>query len=248
MTDLLLMLLIGAGPVAGTSPPSAAAAVDATLTVRLPAGRATYAIGELIPLELEFRGQADADYCFSTTPADRLRSMGRERYAVTPAEGVDDPLSEYFSSVGVAGSVLSGWHPLDGTPLVLRVHLNEWVRFTRPGDYRLVLTSSRLERYSRRPAPPVVSEPVALRIEPATPEWVADEAARAVADAEGAGQEARSHAVSILRHLGTRTAALALVGLYGAGGEQLRFDVTAGLVASPYRAEVVKAMEARIDA
>ena len=108
--------------------------VDATLTVRLSAGKSTYATGELIPLELEFRGRADADYYFSTSSADRLRSMGRERSAVTPTVGVDDPLSEYFSSVGVVGSVVSGWHPLDGTPLVLRACLNDWVRFTRPGD------------------------------------------------------------------------------------------------------------------
>ena len=39
----------------------ALAKVDATLTVRLSAGKSTYAMGELIPLELEFRGRAGPD-------------------------------------------------------------------------------------------------------------------------------------------------------------------------------------------
>jgi hypothetical protein len=38
------------GPSAGTEP--AHSAVDATLTVRLTAGKSTYAMGEIIPLEL----------------------------------------------------------------------------------------------------------------------------------------------------------------------------------------------------
>jgi hypothetical protein len=242
---LAVAWLFGVAASSGPPPPPR---VDATLDVRLAAGKSTYATGELIPLALEFRGHADPDYYFSTVSGDRLGSMGHERYAVTPADAVDDPLSDYFASVGVVGSVLSGWHPLDRTPLVVRSHLNEWVRFKRPGDYRLVVTSTRLERYSRRPAPPVVSEPVVLRIEAATPQWADAEAARAVSSLEGAGPESSREAISILRHLGTRQAALALVSHYGAGGDRSRLDVTAGLVASPWRAEVVRAMEARVDA
>ncbi len=236
----------GAVPVGGESSPLVPG--DASLTVRLAAGKSVYAIGELIPLDLEFRGRADADYYFSTGMYDRSGRMGIERYAITPAGGSDDPLTEYFSSVGIIGGGFSGWHPLDGSPFVLRVHLNEWVRFTRPGDYRLVVSSSRLERYSRRPAPPVVSKPVALRIEPVAPDWAAAEAARAVADVESGRPERLRHGVLTLRHLGTREAALALVSHYGAGDGSSRFDVSAGLVASPHRADIVEAMEARIDA
>jgi hypothetical protein len=235
-----------AAPVGGD--PSPPVPVDASLTVRLAAGKSVYALGELIPLELEFRGRADADYYLSTGMYDRSGRTGVERYAITPAGGSDDPLAEFFSSVGIVGGGFSGWQPLDGSPLVLRVHLNDWVRFTRPGDYRLVVSSSRLERNSRRPVPPVVSEPVALRIAPSAPDWAGAEAARAVADVESGRPERLRHGVTILRHLGTREAALALVRHYGVGGDALRFDVQAGLVASPYRADVVKAMEARVGA
>ena len=224
-----------------------APAVEATLTLRLNAGRSTYRIGELIPLELEFRGHAGPDHYFSTASYDRSGRMRFERYRITPPGGSDDPLLEYFSSVGSIGGGLSSWHPLDGSPFVLRVHLNEWVRFTRPGDYRLVVESARLRRYSRQPAPPVVSAPVALHVRRATPGWAAAEVARAVAALEGRGPGTPEEAATTLRHLGTREAALALVSHYGAGGGDLRFDWLAGLVASPHRPEVVKAMEARVD-
>ena len=72
-------------------------------------------------------------------------------------------------------------------PSSLRVHLNEWVRFTKPGTYRLVVESTRLERYSREPAPAVVSRPITLHVETATPEWAAAEVARADRGPRGAG-------------------------------------------------------------
>lgn len=227
---------------------SAPTPVDATLSVRLAAGKSSYAIGELIPLGLEFRGRADPDFYFSTATYDRSGRMGQERYTITPGGGGYDPLAEYFSSVGILGGGLSGWHALDGRPFVLRAHLNEWVRFTRPGTYQLVVTSSRLERYSRQAAPTLVSNPVALRVEAATPEWAAAEVARAVAAVDRSRPGGLEGGVTILRHLGTKDAALTLVSRYGAGGPGLRFDWLAGLVASPHRGEIVEAMEARVDA
>jgi len=245
MTGLLLTLLIGVGPSLAASP--ASTTVDAALTVRLPARKSTFAMGEIIPLELEFCGRAGPDYYFSTATGDRL-ALSRERYEVTPAGGSDDPMAELLSSVGIAGSVLSGWHPLDGSPLILRVHLNQWVRFTKPGSYRLVVQSTRLERYSREPAPTLTSGPVTLDIETAKPEWAAAEMARAVAALDGRGPLTPREGAAILQHLGTKEAALALVSHYGTGGRERHLEWLAGLVASSYRAEIVKAMEARVDA
>ena len=107
-----LCALLAAGAAAASSGASSSAptAVDATLNVCLTAGKPIYAIGELIPLELELRGRAGPDYFFSTATGDRL-GLGLERYGVTPAGGSDDPMAELRSSVGVVGSVLSGWHP-----------------------------------------------------------------------------------------------------------------------------------------
>jgi hypothetical protein len=205
-----------------------AAAVNAALTVRLEAGKTTYAVGELVPLELEFRGQADPDHYFSTASYEGLGRMSPERCRIEPEAGWVDPLADYVSSAGIVGSIASSWHPLDGTPLVLRAHLNEWVRFTKPGDYRLVVESRRLERYSRQPAPTLTSAPVTLRIVAASPEWAAVELKRARDAIDGHGAATPREAVTILRHLGTRGAALALVRFYGAGGPRLAFDWSAG--------------------
>lgn len=59
----IALVALGGTASAGTelapSPP-----VDAALTVGL-TGKSTYAMGEIIPLELEFRGRAGPDYFFS---------------------------------------------------------------------------------------------------------------------------------------------------------------------------------------
>ena len=198
----LVALVLAAGTLGAT--PQAPPDVSATLTVRLAADKSTYALGELIPLELEFRGRAGPDWNFNTMGDGLWREP--ERYVVTPAGGHDDPFAEYFSSVGIVGGVLSGWHPLDGTPFVVRTRLNDRVRFTKPGDYWLVVESSRLERYSRKPAPALVSNPVALHVRAASPRWAAAELARAVAAVEGGRVE---EGAAVLRHLGTKGAAIA---------------------------------------
>ena len=249
MSPLSWLLALAASLAAGgaNDAPDSPTSVDATLTVRLVADKSTYAVGELIPVELEFRGHAGPDYHFTTASYDRSGRPGLERYVVTPRGGSDDPLADHFASFGSVGGGLSGWAALDGTPFVVRGCLNEWVRFTRPGRYQLVVESRRLRRYSGGAAPVVVSSPVALRIEPAPPEWAAEQTARAVDRLGGNGEE-RQQAVTVLRHLGTRDAALALVQHYGEGGDALRFDWFAGIVASPFRQDVVSAMEARLDA
>jgi hypothetical protein len=243
-----VILAVTAAPVASQAPSDP---VDAVLAVRLAAGKSTYAVGELIPLELEFRGQAEPDWYFATRNYDPSGRMITEQYVITPIPGVADPLAEYYASFGGPGGGLGGWQPLDGHPFLLSVDLNDWVRFTRPGDYRLVVTSHRLERHSGRPAPELVSRPVALHIEPARPEWATAEASRAIEAIESGQWDALRRGIAILRHLGTREAALALVRFYGAGGTGSSFEAfagLAGLVASPYRKDVVEAMESRIDA
>jgi hypothetical protein len=216
--SLAIALVVLGGIASAGTEPDPRPAVDAALTVRLTAGKSTYAMGEIIPLELEFRGRAGPDYYFSTATGDRLGG-GRERYEVAPAGGSDDPMAEFLSSVGIVGSIPSGWHPLDGSPFVVRVHLNEWVRFTKPGSYRLSIESTRLDRYSREPAPTLTSSPLTLRIETPTPEWAAAEVGRAVAALEGRGPGTAREGAAILRHLGTKDAAIALASHYGVGGD-----------------------------
>jgi hypothetical protein len=220
--------------------------VTASLTVTVADGRSTFAPGELIPLELVFRREGDFDYYISAETRDWSGRLDIEQYIVTPSQGTEDPLAEYLEGVpGPDGSRLRDMSPRQGSPFTLRVHLNEWVRFTQPGTYELVVTSRRLRRHSGQPAPELRSEPVTLRIEPAPDGWYEKEFARAEAAITSGDPEQAQTGMAILRHLGTRDAALALVRHYSAA--QSRFDLFAGLVASPYRADIVEAMEARLD-
>jgi hypothetical protein len=241
-----LEVVVTAAASAAQSPP--VAPVEASLTVRLATAASTFAAGGLIPLELEFRGTAGPDYYFSTVRLTRWSPVS-EQFLVTPADGAEDPHAEWQAwGGGIVGSLLSSRHPLDGTPFVVRAYLNDWVRFTRPGTYELIVTSPRLERHSRRPAPELRSNPVRLRIEPATPAWAAAELDRALAERADPDPGTVRHGTTVLRHLGTRAAALALVAAYGDRDLADRTDVRAALASSAFRAEIVRAMEVQVDA
>jgi hypothetical protein len=138
------------------------AASSGTLTVRLAAGTSVYQIGEAIPLELEFRVVADARHIFIAATYDRSGRMPYETYEVTPREGWSDPQPALFRR-SIMGGLFTP-HPLDGTPWRLKVTLNDWVRFSSAGTYRLVVRSGRVSG----PAPPKLeSDPIELTIVPA---------------------------------------------------------------------------------
>jgi hypothetical protein len=220
----------------------------ASLEVRLPAGKAEYHVGEEIPLDLVFRGTGDKDYYFSTAGCGFFGRFGwTEKVTVTPSDSIDDPLADLFSSGGYAGSCLSSWRALDDTPLVIRVSMNDAVRFTRPGTYNVVVSSTRLGRYSRQPAPVLTSAPVVLTIAPMDDAWAAAEVDRAGALIDRGDPADVRHGSAMLRYLGTQAAALALVDRYDAIAKCDVSEVTAGLVSSSHRAFIVRQMEARVD-
>ncbi|MEO7191351.1 MAG: hypothetical protein ABI051_09875 [Vicinamibacterales bacterium] len=244
----LVALLMTIAAVASTGPvPHAQDAVTASVVVRLAAGKSTYFIGEAVPLDLEFRGTASADYFFSTGTCGEL-GTSREQVVVTPAAGIEDAAAGLrFLLGGSVVSCLSGWHPLNGTPLVIHAWLNDAVRFVRAGTYRVVISSMRPERYSRQPVPPMLSTPVDLTIVPTDESWAASETERARSLIDRAGSEQIHEGARILRYLGTEAAAAALVDRYDATANVDLEAVIAGLVLSPHRAAAMARMEARLD-
>lgn len=223
------------------------ATVEASLQVRLVSERTTFALGERVPLELEFRGTGGREYGFSTWGFGGTARSHTETYVVTPEDGVDDPLAEYEASMsGVIGTGIMSWHPLDGTPFRRQVVLNEWVRFRRPGVFRLLVTSERLQRKGV-PAEVLTSNALVLRIVAPPIGWAESERVRALRLMDAGTPDGVQEGLAILRHLGSRDAALALVARHGAGGDERAFDVLTGLVASPWRADIIKTMEARLD-
>jgi hypothetical protein len=245
-----LFFLAIATSAAMQSPPATPSSerVAASFVVRLSAGKSTYYLGEEIPLELEFRGTADKDYYFSNEACGFFgRLFWPERATVTPSTGTEDPLADLFSSGGYGGSCPFSWHALDGTALVIRASLNDVTRFTRPGSYSVVLSSTRLGRYSRAPSPALTSEPVHLTIMPIDDAWANDEVIRAI-DLIGRDDAANvRRGAAILRYLGTESAARALVDHFDEIAKVDSGEVSAGLISSPHREEIVQQMEAKLD-
>src|SRR5947199_9186233 len=71
--------------------------------------------------------------------------MSYERFVLSPAEGAVDPLPTYNGSMGG----LTSYQFLSPEPWTIKLNLNEWIRFTQPGEYRLVVTSNRVSTRDR---------------------------------------------------------------------------------------------------
>ncbi|MEZ5318908.1 MAG: hypothetical protein R2752_16025 [Vicinamibacterales bacterium] len=146
------------------------------------------------------------------------------------------------------GGGLGGFHPLDGSPLVIRATLNDWIRFRRPGRYILTVSSSRLHRYTRGfPSQMLVAAPLMLEIVPASTDWAAGEVSRALRLLAAGTEAERLTGAAILRYLGTPAAAQALLDHFADLSDTgLGFEVVAGLIAAPDREFVVNRMRDQV--
>ena len=225
--------------------PSTAALVT-SFELRLSDGRTTYRLGEEIPVELVFSGRSDADFYFSNQSYDRSGRMRIEAFGVTPSEGTEDPMADLFAD-GVIGGGLFSSHPLDGSPLVIRVALNDWVWFAGVGTYQITTTSSRLQRHSRLAAPTLAAAPVTLTIVAADESWDREQTALATALIDRGEPADVRHGAALLRYLHTEPAAIALTDRHDAIAAINPWEAQAGLITSPHRAVIVSHMEARLD-
>jgi len=242
----LAIVLFGVFPSA-VAAQSSTPPLTASVVVRLTAGTSTYHVGEHIRFELEFRGVGDADYYFGDGVCGPFGRLSSEQVVVIPSENVEDPLADVFGSSGYAGSCLSSFHELDATPLVIVGSLTDWFRFTRPGRYAVVVSSTRLQRHSGHAAPVLTSAPVYVSITPAESGWAAAEALRG-SDLLDRGDAADGKlGAAILRDLGTEAAARALLERYATGTTINADAIETALIASPYRTLIVGELAARVD-
>ena len=145
-------------------------------------------------------------------------------------------------------------------PWTIDLDLNEWVRFTNPGEYKLTVTSTRVEVVdSSKPygtaTVAAVSNEVALKILPRDPQWEKRAYEEAVAtlnnpSAAKQGRLGRSpalRALEILRFLGTEDAARELANqLRSEDPRRGDFVCYIGLVTSPHRAVALAALKERL--
>jgi hypothetical protein len=89
--------------------------------------------GETIPLQLSFSSAVKNHYQLNTAQYDRSGRMSYEQFNISPSEGAVDPLPNMVGSLGG----LTTHKFLNVEPWTIKLNLNEWVRFTQPGEYRL---------------------------------------------------------------------------------------------------------------
>src|SRR5215470_9927992 len=157
MRLLALLLLVGI-PVghacAQSTPP-----VDrnVVLKVAIAKDQREFHIGETIPLELSFSSSVKNHYQLNLAQYDRSGRMNYEQFNILPIEGSVDPLPNL---AGIMGG-LTSFKFLTTEPWTIKLDLNEWVRFTQPGEYRLVVSSTRVG--IRNPSSPAGTSVVTAR-------------------------------------------------------------------------------------
>jgi len=254
MRLLTLLLLVGIAAVhtsAQSTPP-----VDANivLKVSIANNQREFRIGETIPLQLSFSSTIKNRYQVNMAQYDRSGRMNYEQFSVTPSAGAIDPLPTHIGSMGG----LTNFKFLTTDPWTLKINLNEWLRFTQPGEYQLIISSNRIG--VRDPSSPVGISPVTarsnkitLKIVAADPVWqkqiFKDAVAKLDAPAPPVNQikpyeTSRSQALETLRFLGTADAAREMAKrMRGEDSSGLDYICMLGLISSPERSVARTALE-----
>lgn len=107
-------------------------------------GQTSFRMGEPIPLELTYTSTVPGKYSVFGGGTDRLGFEAlNEEFRVSPADGAVDPLADRFKG-GMAANGLGWLRMLSAEPLVVKKDLNQWLRFDRPGQYRVHAVSHRV--------------------------------------------------------------------------------------------------------
>jgi hypothetical protein len=209
------------------------------VTFTISAPKTAFYLGETVPLQLSFSTSVPNTYTADSRLYDRIGRMNYvEVFQVEPADGVEDPLHGVQGEDGGMGGLSGGPRPLSETPFTFQRDLNEWVRFKRPGTYRVTVVSHRVSGLELR------SNPVTFEIQPAPAEWIQAQIAAAVRalDAPDSKGEARSSAARVLRFLNTpESATAALMRL-----DDNTYDLHLAVLTSSYRSQLLPLMEKQL--
>ncbi|HTY63084.1 MAG TPA: hypothetical protein VMG30_12620 [Acidobacteriota bacterium] len=218
--------------------------------------------GEIIQVELSFSSALPKTYQLDDARYDRGGRLGIDSYHVDPADGAVDPLKELQN--GTKGGI-RGFPILDVKPHLIVRNLNEYVRFDKPGKYRLYVFSSRVgrkpsdsENAGKQPGMsngptlpgligvPATSNVVEFTILPLNPEWAAKQLKSAEALLESPGTDDFMQrdkdvqaATDVIRYLGTEDSVNYMVRHL----VDAETDFGFGLIGSPFPATVVKELE-----
>ena len=177
----------------------------AAVSFQISAAKSQFYSGELIPLQLSFTSTQPKSFLADTRLQDRVgRTNGVEEFLVDPAALTEDPLRGLPGENGGMGGLSGGPCVLSEKPFSFERLLNEWVRFRKPGKYRVAILSRRVmevdptnSEYYLQTHPgegarlELVSNILTLNIVPAPAAWVKQQIAER---GQGTGRSHRPRA------------------------------------------------------
>ena len=234
MSTKCVLLMLLAGSALAQSP-------DVSLRVETASGRTQFRIGETIDMKLTFESTVADKWIVHYT--GRRSLFGREEFLVSPKEGTSDPLGVRKS---VGGSEIAGVVVL-GKPWSMDVDLNQWVRFERPGRYRVRALVHVSDKRGQNLA--VTSNETEIEIVAADREWLAQQLRQAVAvlDAPASTDQqafnARASAARTIWYLDTPESVREAARLLGALDEQTAQTLQLALQGSAHQDVAIAAMK-----
>jgi hypothetical protein len=226
---------------------------DVSFTLRLKDGKTQFRQGETLRIELAFSSATPKAYQLDAALYDRSGRMDLDRFHVDPKGGVVDPLRDYFQGLfPMIGGGLRQMPLLEQKPFSVTLDLNEWLRFDRPGKYRMYVSTSRVADVRTRAdtgstAVPLTSNVVEFEIVRPEPGWAVKQVEDAVRLLDGGAQdESRRGAARVLRFLGTEEAVRQIVRRFTDKDSERYHEYMFGLIGSPHRELVVKEMEGQL--
>jgi len=219
-------------------------------TIRLKDNQTRFRQGEIVRLELSFSSRVAKTFILDNANYDRSGRLEIDSFVLDHEDGTADPLYDYFNSglFGFMGGGLRGMPELSDKPEVVTAELNEWIRFDKPGHYRLYVVSGRVgrkrdpdDRYGDRSSANV-SNVIEFDIVPADEKWATQKLNEAKAVLGKPDGDHRA-ACRTLRFLGTMAAASEMVRRVRGSDHNCDFEYDFGLISSPHRDFVIRAME-----
>ena len=234
---------------------------DLHLRLSLAGGRTEFHPGELIKVQYELTSDSpdkyrSGDLWFDASDRSRFESVISDR----PADSAD-PLEGHWTIWEALYTAhvtrrLGSWKNLTQSPLVESWDLNEFLRFDRPGKYRIYAVTRHVVadwspgRDAYAGGPPLASNILELEILPEDPAWTAGEFQHAVEAVVLSVRDAkqRAAAAKTLRYLQTPAALEAMAARYTGSDREVDTQFLSGLIGYHDRSAAVQQMERQLAA
>ena len=246
---------------------ASAPAQDAAVTFTITTPKTEYFQGELIPIQLALTSAVPRGYIGEGPLRGSIGCQsGGDDFIVAPASLTEDPLATFGTGCVYSGPG-SQMVILSAKPFQVERFLNDRVRFLKPGQYRVSvrtwrasqiadpkLSDTEIRFRSQNKRLQLVSNVLTLEIRPTPAAWVREQTAAAVSTLDTPpaldGQDAakRLRAIRTLGTLESPEAAMALLPYLGDATDDETNYAYFGVIASPYRKQLLPLMERELTA